>query len=62
MPQPRNDHDASRPIVRYDVARKSVSITFQGQTHVLPETFPSYDDAMIAGYGFVRAQGWHGGV
>ena len=50
--------DADRLIVRYDVARKSVTITFQGQTHVLPDRYPSYDDGMIAGYAYARAQGW----
>ncbi|HTZ37605.1 MAG TPA: hypothetical protein VMB84_16360 [Stellaceae bacterium] len=58
MQRRRNSDDADRLIVRYDGARKSVTITFQGQTHVLPETYPTHDDGMIAGYGFARAQGW----
>ena len=61
MQQRRNSLDADRLTVRYDVARKLVTITFHGQTHILPDTYPTYDDGMIAGYGFARAQGWHGG-
>jgi hypothetical protein len=58
MQQRRNSYDTDRLIVRYDGARKSVTISFQGQSHVLPETYPTYDDGMIAGYSYARAQGW----
>ena len=53
----RND-DADRLIVRYDGARKSVTISFRGQTHVLPDRYASHDEGMIAGYAYARAQGW----
>jgi hypothetical protein len=59
MQQRRNNQDADRLLVRYDAARKLVTISFHGQVHVLPQTFPTYDDGMIAGYGFARDQGWH---
>jgi hypothetical protein len=58
MQQHRISPDTNRVIVRYDVARKSVTIAFHGQTHVLPGTYQTYDDGMIAGYGFAREQGW----
>lgn len=57
--QRRTNHDTDRLIVRYDAARKSITVTFQGQTQVLPDTYASYDDGMIAGYGFARDQGWY---
>jgi hypothetical protein len=59
MPQHPNKPDSDRLTVRYDVARKLVTITCQGQVHVLPDTYATFDDGMIAGYGFARAQGWH---
>jgi len=58
MPAPKRNIDDERLIVRYDGARKLVTILFQGQTHVLPGTFPTYDDGMIAGYSHARSQGW----
>ena len=57
----RASFDANRVSVQYDVARKLVTVTFGEQRHVLPDTYPTFDDGMIAGYGFARAQGWHPG-
>jgi hypothetical protein len=54
----RRNEDTERLMVRYDVARKSVTISFRGQVHVLPERYASHDDGMIAGYAYARAQGW----
>jgi hypothetical protein len=54
----RTKLDNNRPMVVYDAARKSVTISFQGQTYALPGTFATYDDGMIAGYAYARAQGW----
>ncbi len=56
--QSRTRQDTTRLMVAYDAARKSVTISFQGQSHVLPGTFPTYDEGMIAGYAYARAQGW----
>lgn len=50
--------DDSRPIVRYDRVRGTVTIRYQSQTHVLPDRYETYDQAMIAGYAYARAQGW----
>jgi hypothetical protein len=58
--QLRNRLDADRLLVRYDVASKSVTVSFHGQIHVLPETFATYDEGMIAGYSYARSQGWQG--
>jgi len=58
MQHRRTSYEADRLIVRYDVVRKSVTIRFQGQTHVLTESYSSHDDGMIAGYAYARAQGW----
>jgi hypothetical protein len=58
MQQSKIRHDANRLMVAYDAARKSVTISFQGQSHILPGTFATYDDGMIAGYAYARAQGW----
>lgn len=54
----RKTADDNRLIVRYDGERKSVTILFQGQSHVLAGSYPTYDDGMIAGYAHARAQGW----
>ena len=54
----KNEPEANRPIVRYDGGRRSVTIRYQLQTHVVPGRYPTHDDAMIAGYAFIRAQGW----
>ena len=58
MPPRKKSDDDDRLIVRYDGARKSVTILFQGQSHVLAGTYPTYDDGMIAGYSHARSQGW----
>jgi hypothetical protein len=58
MPPNRKNNEEDRLIVRYDGARKSVTILFQGQAHVLAGTYPTYDDGMIAGYSHARSQGW----
>ncbi len=60
MQRRRKAEDTDRLIVRYDPERKRVTISFQGSIHVLPQTFGSYDDAMIAGYAYARANGWEG--
>ena len=60
MQQP-NRPDMDRLLVRYDVASQSVTVSFQGQIHVLPDTFASHDEGMIAGYSYARSQGWQGG-
>jgi len=58
--QQRKRADADRLLVRYDAARRTVTVSFQGEVCALPGTFPSYDEAMIAGYSYARARGWQG--
>jgi hypothetical protein len=62
MQQRRKDPDADRLLARYDPTRKSVTISFQGQVHVMPERYSTYDEAMVAGYAFANAQGWRTGA
>jgi hypothetical protein len=59
--QQRNRRDTDRLLVRYDVASRSVSVSFHSQIHVLPETFSTHDEGVIAGYSYARSQGWQGG-
>ena len=44
--------------VRYDSARKSVTVIYQGRKHVLADSYGTHDEAMVAGYAYARSQGW----
>jgi hypothetical protein len=56
--QQHKRHDTDRLFVRYDAESHAVTVSFQGQSRVLPQTFATYDEGMIAGYSYARAQGW----
>ena len=50
--------ETSLAFVSYDERTRTVTVTFGGKRHVVPERYPTLVAGMRAGNDFYRRQGW----